>query len=218
MSYSEDFEDEKSIPLTQSAAYQKMLNTVDVSDEDEDLERDFLEGNIRSFQGRGVPEGENFLCCVTLPLSCINTKRFNRSNFLCSLGTMSEANTTAQSAYNMPQTLQDSAATSKSKPTLSLFSSGEDDFRNDGVGGLSPSWKSSEGSLSPPLSPATGGYVPSLPGAGKVENKQEQRKEEKKKMPPLDESKDGKVETGKKLQESDTKSRIQAGIFTLNNY
>lgn len=44
MSYSEDFEDEKSIPLTQSAAYQKMLSTVDVSDEDEDLERDFLEG------------------------------------------------------------------------------------------------------------------------------------------------------------------------------
>ena len=51
VSYSEDFEDEKSIPLTQSAAYQKMLNTVDVSDEDEDLERDFLEGNVRSFQG-----------------------------------------------------------------------------------------------------------------------------------------------------------------------
>ena len=48
MSYSEDFEDEKSIksiPLTQSAAYQKMLSTVDVSDEGDDLEADFLEGN-----------------------------------------------------------------------------------------------------------------------------------------------------------------------------
>ena len=45
LSYSEDFEDEKSIPLTQSAAYQKMLSTVDVSDEGEDLEDDFLEGN-----------------------------------------------------------------------------------------------------------------------------------------------------------------------------
>ena len=44
MSYSEDFEDEKSIPLTQSAAYKKMLSAVDVSDEDEDLERDFLKG------------------------------------------------------------------------------------------------------------------------------------------------------------------------------
>ena len=62
MSYSEDFEDEKSIPLTQSAAYQKMLNTVDVSDEDEDLERDFLEGNIRSFQGRESLKGRTF--CV----------------------------------------------------------------------------------------------------------------------------------------------------------
>ncbi len=46
MSYSEDFEDEKSIPLTQSAAYQKMLSTVDVSDEGEDLEEDFLGGII----------------------------------------------------------------------------------------------------------------------------------------------------------------------------
>ena len=44
VSYSEDFEDEKSIPLTQSAAYKKMLSAVDVSNEDEDLERDFLEG------------------------------------------------------------------------------------------------------------------------------------------------------------------------------
>ena len=46
MSYSEDFEDVKSIPLTQSAAYQKMLSTVDVSDEGEDLEEDFLGGII----------------------------------------------------------------------------------------------------------------------------------------------------------------------------
>ena len=44
VSYREDFEDEKSVPLTQSAAYKKMLSAVDVSDEDEDLERDFLEG------------------------------------------------------------------------------------------------------------------------------------------------------------------------------
>ena len=49
MSYSEDFEDEKSIPLTQSAAYQKMLSAVDVSDEEDDLEEDFLGGNTRSF-------------------------------------------------------------------------------------------------------------------------------------------------------------------------
>ena len=45
VSYSEDFEDDKSIPLTQSAAYQKMLSTVDVSDEEDDLEEEFLEGN-----------------------------------------------------------------------------------------------------------------------------------------------------------------------------
>ena len=31
-------------------------------------------------------------------------------------------------------------------------------------------------------------------------------------MSPVDETEDGEVETGKKLQESDTKSRIQAGI------
>ena len=135
---------------------------------------------------------------------------------------MSEANTTAQSAHDMSQTLQDSAKSSqvklpakssKSKPTLSLFSSGEDEFGNEGAGVLSPSWKSSEGSLSPPLSPATEEYVPSSTVAGKVENKEEERKgEEEKKVSPVDETKDGKVETGKKLQESDTKSRIQAGI------
>ncbi|CAB3996192.1 Hypothetical predicted protein [Paramuricea clavata] len=185
MSYSEDFEDEKSIksiPLTQSAAYQKMLSTVDVSDEGDDLEADFLEG------------------------------------------TMSEANTTAQSTHNMPQTLQDSGTTSqinlpakpsKSKPTLSLFSSSEKDdfgnsFGNEGVGVLAPSWKSSEGTLSPPLSPDTGDYVPTV--SGKVEDKQEVGKGEKEVL-PVDENKDEKVETGKKLQESDTKARIQAGFW-----
>lgn len=46
MSYSADFEEDKSIPLSQSGAYQKMLSTVDVSDEGEDLEEDFLRGNV----------------------------------------------------------------------------------------------------------------------------------------------------------------------------
>ena len=136
---------------------------------------------------------------------------------------MSEANTTAQSAHNMFQTLQDSAKSSqvklpakssKSKPTLSLFNNGGDDFGNEGAGVLSSSWKSREGSLSPPLSPATGEYVPSSTIAGKVQNKEEDRKaEEEKKVSPVDETEDGKVETGKKLQESDTKSRIRAGIY-----
>ena len=46
-----------------------------------------------------------------------------------------------------------------------------------------------------------------------MENKEEDRKgEEEKKVSPVDETEDGKVETGKKLQESGTKSRIQAGI------
>jgi hypothetical protein len=49
LSYSEDFEDEKSIPLTQSAAYQKMLSAVDVSDEEDDLEEDFLGGEEMIF-------------------------------------------------------------------------------------------------------------------------------------------------------------------------
>ena len=134
---------------------------------------------------------------------------------------MSEANTTAQSTHTMPQTFQDSGKanlpvkSSKSKPTLSLFSSGErDDFGgsigNDGVGVPSPSWKSSEGSLSPPLSPDTGGYVPTLAAAGKVEKKGEE-KEGGEAVVSVGENKDGKVEKGKKLQESDTKSRIQAG-------
>ena len=101
----------------------------------------------------------------------------------------------------------------KSKPTLSLFSSGEDEFGNEGAGILSPSWKSGERSLSPPLFPATGEYVPSSTVAGKVENKEEDRKgEEEKKVLPVDETEDGKVETGKKLPESETKSRIQADI------
>ena len=95
---------------------------------------------------------------------------------------------------------------------MSLFSSGEDEFGNEGAGVLSPSLKSSERSLSPPLFPATGEYVPSSTVAGKVENKEEDRKgEEEKKVSPVDETEDGKVETGKRLQESDTKSRIQAG-------
>lgn len=139
---------------------------------------------------------------------------------------MSEANTTAQSSHNMFQTLQDSGKisqvklpvkSSKSKPTLSLFSSGERDdfggsFGNDGVGVLSPSWKSSEESLSPPLSPDTGGYIPTMADAGKVENKQEEKGGGgKAEVSSVGENKGGKVETGKKLQESDTKSRIQAG-------
>ena len=142
---------------------------------------------------------------------------------------MSEANTTAQSTHIMPQTLQDSGTTSqinlpakpsKSKPTLSLFSSGEKDdfgnsFGNEGVGVLSPSWKSSEGTLSPPLSPDTGDYVPTV--SGKVEDKQEVGKGDgEKEVSPVDENKDGKVETGKKLQESDTKARIQAGKLIFN--
>ena len=102
---------------------------------------------------------------------------------------------------------------SKSKPTLSLFCSGEDEFGNEGAGVLSPSWESNEGSLSPPLSPATEEYVPSSTVAGKVENKEEDRKgEDEKKVSLVDETEDGKVETGKKLQESETKSRIQADI------
>ena len=133
------------------------------------------------------------------------------------LGTMSEANTTAQSGRNMTQSFQNStsqlpAKSVKSKPTLSLFSSGErDDFGNslgnEGVGVLSPSWKSSEGSLSPPLSPVTGGYVPSVPAGSKVEDKGD------KNVLPVDGNNDKKVATGKKLQESDTKSRIQAGTL-----
>ena len=135
---------------------------------------------------------------------------------------MSEANTTAQSGRNMTQSFQKStsqlpAKSAKSKPTLSLFSSGErDDFGsslgNEGVGVLSPSWKSSEGSLSPPLSPDTGGYVPSVPAGSKVEDKGREVGGDKKVL-PVDGNNDKKVETGKKLQESDTKSRIQAGTL-----
>ena len=142
---------------------------------------------------------------------------------------MSEANTTAQSAHNMAHILQDSATSqiklpeksSKSKPTLSLFSSGEredfgNSFGNEGVGVLSASWKSSEGTLSPPLSD-TGGYVPSASAPDKVEDKQESGGG-KREVPPMDKNKDGKVETGKKLQESDTKSRIQAGELILIDF
>ena len=70
---------------------------------------------------------------------------------------MSQANTTAQSAacpkhfktlQNLPKlSLQQS---SNENPTLALFSSGEDEFGNEGAGVLSPSLQSSEGSLSPP--------------------------------------------------------------------
>ncbi len=82
-------------------------------------------------------------------LSSINdVSVFAVTLFLYALGTMSEANTTAQSAHNMAHILQDSATTSqiklpekssKSKPTLSLFSSGEredfgNSFGNEGVG------------------------------------------------------------------------------------
>lgn len=42
LSYSEDFE--TSLPLTQSAAYKNMLSAVDISDEEEDLEEEFLQG------------------------------------------------------------------------------------------------------------------------------------------------------------------------------
>lgn len=141
---------------------------------------------------------------------------------------MSEANTTAQSTQNMPQTPHDSgtppqiklpAKSSKSKPTLSLFSSGErDDFgnsfgkENDGV--LSGSWKSSVASLSPPLSTDT----PRVPEADKEGKAQEERGNEKIES-LLDETKgETKDETEKnqaKSKESNTKSRIQAGNLFL---
>ena len=134
---------------------------------------------------------------------------------------MSEANTTAQSTHNMPQSVQNSQIKlpAKSKPTLSLFSSGErtdfgNSFGNEGVGVLSTSWKSSEGSLSPPLSPVTGGYIPSAPAANKLEDKKDQKVEGDKEDLPVNGKNSGKVEAGKKLHESDTKSRIQAGILS----
>ena len=43
VSYSEDFEEEKSIPLTETDAYQKMLNSMKITDEEDDIEEDFLE-------------------------------------------------------------------------------------------------------------------------------------------------------------------------------
>lgn len=146
---------------------------------------------------------------------------------------MSEANTTAQSTQNMPQTPHDSgtppqiklpAKSSKSKPTLSLFSSGErDDFgnsfgkENDGV--LSGSWKSSVASLSPPLSTDT----PRVPEADKEDKAQEDKAQEERGNEKieslLDETKgETKDETEKnqaKSKESNTKSRIQAGNLFL---
>ena len=49
-------------------------------------------------------------------------------------------------------------------------------------------------------------------GLLKLEVLKRRRGKEEKKVSPVDETEDGKVETGKKLQESDTKSRIRAGI------
>ena len=119
----------------------------------------------------------------------------------------------------MPQSVRNSQIKlpAQSKPTLSLFSSGERDdfgnsFGNEGVGVLSASWKSSEGSLSPPLSSETGGYVPSVPAANKVENKKDEKVGGKEDL-PVDGKNDRKGEAGKKLHESDTKSRIQAGFW-----
>ncbi|XP_028396120.1 uncharacterized protein LOC114520107 [Dendronephthya gigantea] len=184
ISYSEDFE-EKSISLTQSAVYQKMLSTVHVSDEGEDFEEEFLEG------------------------------------------TMSEANTTAQSTHNPEQTLPD-ARTSQAKlpakssrPTLSLFNSAERDDFGSSFGkeeaGLSASWQSSDGTLSPPLSPDTQGYVPSVAVGGKMGNKQ---KEERGSVPPVGKTTDGNTEKEKiepKPQDSNTKARIQAGFWNQSD-
>lgn len=135
---------------------------------------------------------------------------------------MSEANTTATSSHNIRQTLQDAGATtrtkpgtksSNAKPTLSLFSlEGRDDvgtsFGEEGLGVFSASWMSGVGSHSPPLSREKGGYIPVV---GDVENKQEREESAKKQGPPEDEDREAKKETGKKLHECNTKSRIQAG-------
>ena len=141
--------------------------------------------------------------------------------------TMSEANTTAQSTHNPEQTLPDAKTShaklpaTSSRPTLTLFSSGERDDFGSSFGkeeaGLSTSWQSSEGTLSPPLSPDTKGYIPSVAVGEKMENKQEEKRES---APPGGKTTHGNAEKGKiqpKSQDSNTKSRIQAGesIFQL---
>lgn len=199
MSSSEDFEDEKSIPLTETDAYQKMLSSMKVSDEDEDIEEDFLGESA-------ISEGN-----IT--------------------GQTKEDHNTQQSPRQPPG--PDSSSSSKnpkkslkSKPKLSLFGNTEENdlgnsFGNDNEGILTSSWKSSEMSLSPPLSPGMemGGYVPTVAGGEKkmeridVKESDKGMKGPKQRILSLTEKKQDKSKTGtsKATQESKAKSRIQAG-------
>ena len=167
-----------------------MLSNVNVSDE-EDIEEDLLGGSTMS------------------EANIVGQTKQDHDN-------------TQQSPRQQPFSQSSSISkkptkVSKSKPNLSIFSSGEGDaglensLEKDSEGILT--WKSSEPPLSPPLSPDVdlGGYVPTVVADKKVEGKE--KKEAVKRMKGEEEKEHGKLEkqTGKEKQGSKTRSRIQAG-------